>query len=130
MSDYPTLKDMDISRPEEIRDYSFISEKDSDVLKIHYKRKENSLLPRRKMFKFPKRTKPFSETTDNSRIAHEIREASPVILKAITELDALLKNKKENVDQKQLILTRLDQLESEVNSTVAEIRSLLKNYTR
>jgi hypothetical protein len=126
MKEYPTLADMDISRPEEIRDYSLYSEKEVDVLKIYYKRKEGSLLPRRKVFKFPKRTKPFTESVDNSRTVHEIREPSPAILKAVAELNELLKSKSDTVNSKDQVLRRLDQLESEVKSNVAEIRSLLE----
>ncbi len=124
MNKYPTLSDMDISRPEEIRDYSLFSEKDMDVLKVYYKRKEGSLLPRRKVFKFPKRSRPFADTVDNQS-SPQLREPSPTLLKAVSELHELLKGKKEAVDHKEQIVRRLEQLEAEVKTNVAEIKSLL-----
>ena len=125
MNKYPTLSDMDISRFDEIREYSLYSERDTDVLKIYYKRKEGSLLPRRKVFKFPKRSRPFADTVDNQN-AQQLREPSPALVKAIEELHQLLKGKKDAVDQKAQILRRLEQLETEVKSNVSEIRSLLE----
>lgn len=124
MNKYPTLSDMGISRPEEIRDYLFFSEKDSDVLKVYYKRKEGSLLPRRKVFKFPKRTRPFTGTSDEQNTP-QLREPSTIILKAVDELHELVKGKKETIDHKDQILRRLEQLESEMKTNVAEIKSLL-----
>ena len=126
MSKYPTLTEMDISRFGEIRDYSTYSEKNADVLKVYYKRKKGSILPRRKVFKFQKHNPAFSENIDQSRTVHEIRESSPVILKAVAELNSLLKDKRETIDHKEQLLRRLHQLESEVNSNIAEIKSILK----
>ena len=125
MNKYPTLSDMDISRFDEIREYSLYSERDTDVLKIYYKRKEGSLLPRRKVFKFPKRSRPFADTIDNQN-SQQLREPSPALIKAVEELHALLKGKKDSIDHKAQILRRLDQLETEVKSNTTEIRSLLE----
>ena len=125
MSEYPTLADMGISRFDEIRDYSFFSENNNDVLKIYYKRKEGSLLPRRKVFKFPKHIRPVPGA-HNQAGAHEIREPSPTLLKAIDEIQSILKASSDVVDHKEQILRRLEQLESEVQTNVAEIRSLLE----
>ena len=124
MEKYPTLSQMDISSFDEIRDYSIFTEKENNVLKIYYKRKEGSLLPRRKAFKFPKRSRPFTDTVSNQS-APQLQEPSPTFLKAVEELNSLLKGKKESVDNKDQILRRLDQLESEVKSNISEIRSLL-----
>lgn len=124
MNKYPTLSDMDISRFDEIRDYSLFTEKEHDTLKVYYKRKEGSLLPRRKVFKFPKRSRPFTDTVGKQN-SPQLREPSATLLKAVAELQELLKDKKETVDHKAQILRRLDQLESEVKTNIAEIRSLM-----
>ncbi|MGH1542974.1 MAG: DUF3461 family protein [Arenicella sp.] len=125
MTDYPTLSNMGITRFNEIRDYSLFTEKESDVLKIYYKRKEGSLLPRRKVFKFPKSTKPFTEN-DIDKSIRELRQISPTIRSAIAELDTILSEKKGKIDHKEAINRRLEQLEAEVQSNIAEIRSLLE----
>lgn len=124
MSDYPTLSNMGIVRFDEIREYSLFTERDLDVLKIYYQRKEGSLLPRRKVFKFPKSVKTVNEH-DGERRSQEIRQLSPTIRHAVEELDKLLANKNQTIDHKDAILRRLQQLEAEVATNVAEIRSLL-----
>ena len=124
LKNYETLSNMGIARFDEIRDYSLFTEKDLDVLKIYYQRKEGSLLPRRKVFKFPKNAKIFTEASTGS--THELRQLSPTIRHAVEELDKLLGGKKEKTDHKDMIERRLNQLESEVKSNVAEIRALLE----
>ncbi len=124
MSNYETLSNMGIVRFDEIRDYALFTERDLDVLKIYYQRKEGSLLPRRKVFKFPKNTKAFKESSTGS--THELRQLSPTIRHAVEELDELLGGKKEKTNNKEMIERRLNQLEAEVKSNVAEIHALLE----
>ena len=123
MKNYPTLSSMGIARFDEIRDYSLFTEKDLDVLKIYYQRQEGSLLPKRKVFKFPKSTKPFTE--NNSKNVHELRQISATMKSAVEELEQIIGDKKDKKSNKDSILRRVDQLEAEVRSHITEIRSLL-----
>lgn len=124
MSSYPTLAEMDISRAEEIRHYTLHQEGKRDVLKVFYKRKKGSFLPERKTFKFGRSAKMIA-TGDNNNPSREIHEISPFLLKAISELDSLLKSHDSVVDKKQHIIDRMEQIEQEIKSSHDEIRSLL-----
>jgi len=122
MKEFSTLENMGITRFEEVRDFSFYSEDKVDVLKIYYKRKEGSLLPRRKVFKFPRHTL----TNIDDSTGQPSTQPSPTILKAVDELNVLLKDREDTSGNKDQILRRLEQLEAEVKSNVAEIRSLIE----
>lgn len=124
MSDYPTLSEMDINRAEEIRHYTLHQEGNIDVLKVFYKRQKGSFLPERKTFKFGRSAKMIA-TGDKKNPTRETHEISPFLLKAITELDSLLKKKDSVVDKKQHILDRMHQIELEVKAAHEEMRSLL-----
>lgn len=125
MSQYPTLAEMDINRVDEIRHYSLHQEGHKDVLKIYYKRKKGSFLPERKTFRFGRSGKMLS-TGDQGNPMREEYEISPFLLKALGELDSLLKKQDNLVDKKEHILERMEQIEQEVKSAHEEIRALLK----
>jgi len=121
MQDYETLTNMGIQRFDEIRDYSFFQEGSNHVLKIYYTRKEGSLLPRRKVFKFPVHVMPNDHPNDVP-----MTEPSATVLEAVEELNRLLKDHEKSTNTKEEILRRIEQLESEVKSNAIEIRSLLE----
>ncbi len=127
MSDYPSLTEMDICCPDEIVNYSLHqNRKDRDVLKISYKRKKGSLLPQRKTFKFGRAAKMVAdnEAPNGSR---EVFEISPFLQKVVSELDSLVNHHNQDVDRVDLLLKRVDDLEEDVHSATAEIRSILKS---
>ncbi|PID44402.1 MAG: hypothetical protein CSB47_11210 [Proteobacteria bacterium] len=124
MSKYPTLAEMDITRTEEIRHYTLHQEGKKDVLKIYYKRKKGSFLPERKTFKFGRSVKAVT-TGNQDNPVQEVYEISPFLLKALSELDTLLKKHDSVVDKKQHIIERMQQIENEIRSSHEEIRSLL-----
>lgn len=124
MSSYPTLAEMDISRAEEIRHYTLHQEGKQDVLKVFYKRQKGSFLPERKTFKFGRSAKMIA-TGDRQHETREIYEISPFLLKAVAELDSVLKKHDSVVDKKQHIIERMEQIEQEIKSAHEEMRSLL-----
>lgn len=127
MTSYPTLTEMDISRAEEIRHYTLHQERGNiDVLKVFYKRKKGSFLPERKTFRFGRSAKMIS-TGNIAKPNQEVFEISPFLLKAIAELDGLLKARDSVVDKKQHIIDRMAQIEQEIQSGHEEMRSLLKD---
>ena len=125
MSTYPTLSEMDITRTEQIRHYTLHQEGNRDVLKIFYQRKKGSFLPERKTFRFGRSAKMIS-TGDREHPTREVYEISPFLLKAVSELDQLLKQHDAVVDKKQHIIERMAQIEQEIQSAHEEIRGLLK----
>lgn len=124
MSSYPTLTEMDINRAEEIRHYTLHQEGKKDVLKVFYKRQKGSFLPERKTFKFGRSAKMIA-TGDRNHETREVYEISPFLLKAISELDSVLKKHDSVIDKKQHLLERMEQLELEVKAAHEEMRSLL-----
>lgn len=124
MSNYPTLTEMDISRTEEIRHYTLHQEGKGDVLKIFYKRKKGSFLPERKTFRFGRAPRMIT-TGEPNNPTRDIHEISPFLLKAVAELDNLLKVHDSVIDKKQHIIDRMAQIEQEIKSSHDEIRSLL-----
>lgn len=124
MSSYPTLAEMDISRAEEIRHYTLHQEGKKDVLKVFYKRQKGSFLPERKTFRFGRSAKMVA-TGDRNQETREIYEISPFLLKAIAELDTLLKKHDSVIDKKQHIIERMEQIELEIKASHEEMRSLL-----
>ncbi len=54
MTEYKTLREMKIKRPDQIDRYSVQSLENTDVLRVVYKRKKGSFLPDSKRFRFPR----------------------------------------------------------------------------
>ena len=125
MSQYPSLTEMDVSRPEQIKHYTLHIQGNIDVLKIFYERQKGSFLPERKTFRFPRTIKTIATGNHNQPTSQE-SEISPFLLTAISELDKVVSEHNSVVDMKEHALERLDQLEHEIASAHEEIRMLLK----
>jgi hypothetical protein len=126
MSQYPSLTEMDVTRPDQIKHYTLhIEQNNIDVLKIFYERKKGSFLPERKTFRFGRSTKMVA-TGDRKNPTSQVSEISPFLLNAISELDSIVSGHKSVVDMKEHALERLAQLEQEITSAHEEIRTLLK----
>ncbi|PWQ94508.1 DUF3461 family protein [Leucothrix arctica] len=122
---YPSLTEMDVTRPEQIKHYTLHIEGNIDVLKIFYERKKGSFLPERKTFRFGRSAKMIA-TGDRNNPTSQVNEISPFLLAAIAELDSIVSAHKSVVDMKEHALERLSQLEQEIASAHEEIRTLLK----
>lgn len=122
---YPSLKEMDVNRPEQIKHYTLHIEGNIDVLKIFYERQKGSFLPERKTFRFGRSVKMIA-TGDRNNPTSQVSEISPFLLEAISELDSIVSEHKSVVDMKEHALDRLSQLEQEIASAHEEIRTLLK----
>ena len=125
MSQYPSLTEMDVNRPEQIKHYTLHLENNIDVLKIFYERKKGSFLPERKTFRFGRSVKMMA-TGDRNNPTSQVSEISPFLLEAIAELDSIVSTNKSTVDMKEHVIERLGQLEQEITSAHEEIRTLLK----
>lgn len=124
---HPTLDEMDISRAHEITHYSLRADgKARDILKIFYKRKKGSVLPERKTFKFGRSAKMVKD--DSSRTGGvEVYEISPFLQKALEELDGLVNERNTTVHDHEVILERLNHLESDMKAATSELRELVKS---
>ena len=104
----PALSEMGITRFHEIASYTLRQEgADKDVLRVTYKRAKGSLLPYSRKYKFGRSQKTVLADGGTARveITHVI---SPFLLKAVSELDRLVK---------------LHQYENRNTAKVADIRT-------
>ena len=88
---YPALSEMGITRFHEISSYTLRQEAaDKDVLRVTYKRAKGSLLPYSRKYKFGRSQKTVLADGGTARMemTHVI---SPFLLKAVSELDMLVK---------------------------------------
>ena len=120
MSNYPSLSEMGIQRFSEIKTYTLRPDgKNRDILKVFYKREKNSLLPKRKTFRFGRSPKMLDGT--------ETYEISPFLLKATDELDKIIGDKNTTVDKTKLLLQRIEELESELLAATHDLKSIVKS---
>jgi hypothetical protein len=86
----PTLEEMGIRNPSEIARYVLrhVDER-TDELTIHYRRKPGSLLPVLRAYEFHRMPRTVNTHSDRAETT-AIFEASPKMLDALEELDALL----------------------------------------
>ena len=125
MTEYKTLREMKIKRPDQIDRYSVQSVDNTDVLRIVYKRKKGSFLPESKRFRFPRIKKTSLE--DGGRRKIDIRwEVSPFLQKAVSELDHLLDTEISEKRRREIILDELRLLEEDAGHRIDYIRSLIE----
>lgn len=118
----PNLTEMGVLNPEQIVGYSTVHvTEDMDVLKIDYRRKANSFLPKRRKYEFKRVSKPMpgSELKGTQAIRYDI---SPILARAIAELDAIL------ADDKQMTATKKD-LQRELADMNAEMNERIKHLS-
>ena len=125
MTEYKTLREMKIKRPDQIDRYSVQSLENTDVLRVVYKRKKGSFLPDSKRFRFPRIKK--TSLQDGGRRQIDIRwEVSPFLQKAVSELDHLLDAEISKKRRREIILDELRRLEEDAGHRIDYIRSLIK----
>jgi hypothetical protein len=125
MTEYKTLREMKVKRPDQIDRYSVQSVENTDVLRIVYKRKKGSLLPESKRFRFPRIKKTAME--DSGRRKIDIRwEVSPFLQKAVSELDHILETEISEKRRREIILDELRLLEEDAAHRIDYIRSLIE----
>ena len=121
---YPTLAEMGVSSFTDITKYIMRQEGGYDILKIYYKREKGSFLPRSKKFRFGRSTR--TVMIDSGRQKwQEMREISPFLLRAITELNKLAEEEKSG-HNKEDIAKELVHLERVMSEKLAEIRAKLE----
>lgn len=123
MSNYPGLTEMGVVGFEEITQYTVQQDKkDRDILRISYKRKKGSMLPKRKTFRFGRSAKMINDEKGTV----EIFEFSPFLHKVMLELDSIIGTSHEDKDKVEALLEHINQLERETMFATAQMRTLLK----
>jgi len=127
MSDYPVLSEMGVKGFNEIRRYTVLQDqKDRDTLRISYKRKKGSMLPKRKTFRFGRSSKMINDSSAPG--GHiEVYEISPFLQKVMLELDSIIGTSFDEKDKIKALLRQVDQLEQETKFITAEMKAILKD---
>ena len=122
----PNLTEMGVQNPEQIIGYTAVHVADDmDVLKINYRRPKNSFLPKRRRYEFKRLSKPMpgSELRGEQVIRYEI---SPILARAIAELDSILADGKQTAATKQSLQQELSDLNAEVNERIAHLAKMIE----
>ncbi len=121
----PNLTEMGILNPEQIIGYESVHvSKDTDVLRVNYKRPKGSFLPKRRRYEFKRIGKPMpgNELHGEDAIRYEI---SPILARATAELDALLASNKKKKATKQSVKQELAELKSEMKDRISHIAAMI-----
>ena len=119
---HPALAEMGIIRPSEISHYSLRQDgADKDVLRIIYNRAKGSLLPYSRKYKFGRSQKTVVADGGSSRMEHTY-EISPFLLKAVNELDELVK-----INQHDTSTSSTEDLKSDLVSEINELKQLVND---
>ncbi|NKB78215.1 MAG: DUF3461 family protein [Gammaproteobacteria bacterium] len=128
MSDYPTLNEMGILNPLEIDRYSLQTVNNIDILRVVYRRKKGSVLPASKRFRFP-RTEKMSLGHGDARSTQVFYEISPVVHKAMVELDRIVRARKDRNQQMEVIREEMQRLQEETSTRIDYINSLIEDLS-
>jgi hypothetical protein len=122
----PSLTEMGVLNPTQIAGYTTVHvTKDMDVLKIDYRREKGSFLPKHRRYEFKRISRPMpgGELKGADAIRYDI---SPILSKAISELDALLANNKQTVATKKSLQHELATLNSEMNERIKHLSKMIE----
>ena len=122
LDNYPALSEMGITRFHEISSYTLRQEgADKDVLRITYKRAKGSLLPHSRKYKFGRSQK--TVLADGGTARMELTYAiSPFLLKAVSELDSLVKLNQHEVTN----ATKVADIRSDLLAEMDELARLIR----
>ncbi len=120
-----TLTEMGVANPDDIARYTIYTVHDTDVLRIIYSRKQGSLLPVSKTFKFP-RIKKSVLVDSGTRQTQVLFERNPSFENALTEIEEILENQKNQEALNQVLADEILQLEAEMTSRIDYIKLLVE----
>lgn len=123
--DTPSLTEMGVLNPDQIASYSTVHlAQEMDVLKIDYRREKGSFLPKHRRYEFKRISRPMpgNDLKGKDAIRYDI---SPILSKAIAELDALLANNKQTKATKKSLQRELAELNSDVNERIKHLSKMI-----
>lgn len=118
---FETLKEMGIADVHDIEKYTSRIEGDMDILKIYFRRHQGEWFAKSKKFKF-KRVQKEILVNDGLVPYRSTTEPSPFFLRAVAELDALVKEDVSTQNKKEQLLDELEHLEKVVARKIEDIR--------
>ena len=122
---HPTLDQMGIQNPSQISSYNvFQTRSDVDILRIRYVRPKTSFLPVTRRYRFVRSAKP-TLTDSGTRSVDTFYEISPLLVKAMTELDTIVKKHLSNVEIKERLLTDIRRMEDDMQGELEAMRQLV-----
>ncbi len=121
----PSLTEMGVLNPEQITGYTVVHVAENmDVLTINYQRPKGSFLPKRRRYEFKRISKPMPGT--ELRGAQAIRyDISPILARAIAELDSILADDKRMTATKQSLKDELKELGADLNERIAHLSEMI-----
>lgn len=126
MSQYSTLSSMGVQNPMQIIGYTLTQPRpDMDILRIRYERPKGSFLPVVRSYTFGRSQR--TQVSDGARSQAElIFEISPVLSKAILELDSIVQSKQDRNELKLQILGEIGRLQEEFNAELNSLKQLVE----
>ncbi len=124
------LAEMGVKNADQIVGYSLVmSDPETDVIRINYKRPRNSFLPRRRIYEFKRIGKPIKGKAQENQglIRYEI---SPLLRRAVDELDVLLADRTTKKVGKDQIQKEIKELRAEIDTRLAHIGTLLEELSK
>ncbi|TXH68217.1 MAG: DUF3461 family protein [Thiothrix sp.] len=125
MSQYSTLSSMGVQNPMQIIGYTLTQPRaDTDVLRIRYERPKGSFLPVVRSYTFGRsqRTQVSNGALSQAELVYEV---SPVLSKAILELDSIVQSKQDRNELKIHILGEIERLQEEFNAELNSLKQLV-----
>lgn len=126
MSEYSTLSSMGVQNPMQIIGYTLTQPRpDMDILRVRYERPKGSFLPVVRSYTFGRsqRTQVSDGAMNQSELVFEI---SPVLSKAILELDSIVRSKQDRSELKLQILGEIARVQEEFNAELNALKQLVE----
>lgn len=117
-TEFVVLTEMGFDDPSEIERFSTRREGDMDILKIYLRRRQGDWFSKSKKFKF----KRVDKSLEMNAAYGSASEPSAYFLKAVTELERLVKVDQDTQSKKQVLLDEIDHLEKVLNGKLADLR--------
>lgn len=125
MSQDSTLNSMGVKNPMQIIGYTLTQPRpDTDILRIRYERPKGSFLPVVRSYTFGRsqRTQVSNGALSQAELVYEV---SPVLSKAILELDSIVQSKQDRSELSTQILGEIERLQEEFNAELNALKQLV-----
>ncbi|WP_020396348.1 DUF3461 family protein [Thiolinea disciformis] len=123
---YPHLAQMGVQNPQQIIGYTLSHvAPDTDILKIKYQRPKGSFLPVTRSYQMGRsaHTRIVDSGTNKTE---EIYEISPLLTKAVVELDSIVDAHSSQSEVKQKLLAEINRVQVEFNAELNALKQLVQ----
>lgn len=126
MSKKSALEEMGVNNPDQITKYSLRQVGNEDILKIYYKRQKGSFLPASRKYVFGRSIKMMPSGNDKQQYVDTF-EISPVLNRAIDELNKIVQQQHDAIVNKQIIIDEIEHLEKIMENKLQELRQKVED---